>query len=64
MVSQLKEMENEVGKSLNIILTGGIAPLISNIVKTPHTLEKELVLKGLYQIYQKNEVKHASASNI
>ena len=60
----IKDIENEVSKSLQIILTGGIAPLISNIVKTPHTLEKELVLKGLYQIYQKNEVKHASASNI
>ncbi len=52
----IQDIEHEVGHSLNVVLTGGIAPLISNIVKTTHTLEKELVLKGLYHIYQKNEV--------
>jgi type III pantothenate kinase len=56
----IHDIEQEVGKKLNIVLTGGIAPLISKIVKTPHILEKELVLKGLYHIYQKNEVFHAS----
>ena len=52
----IQDIEHEVGHSLHVVLTGGIAPLISNIVKTTHQLEKELVLKGLYHIYQKNEV--------
>ena len=55
----IHDVEQEVGKKLNIVLTGGIAHLISKIVKTSHILEKELVLKGLYHIYQKNEVFHA-----
>lgn len=60
----IQDIQNEIGHSLNIVLTGGIAPLISKIVKTAHITEKELVLNGLYQIYQKNEEQHASIKNI
>jgi type III pantothenate kinase len=60
----IHDIQQEVGHSLKIVLTGGIAPLISKIVKTTHILDKELVLNGLYQIYQKNEEKHASKQNI
>lgn len=60
----IRDIEHEVGKKLNIVLTGGISPLISKIVKTPHIIEKELVLKGLYHIYQKNEVHHASNKDL
>ena len=39
----------------NIIFTGGFSFLFSPVVKFQHKLDQELLLKGIYLIYQKNK---------
>jgi len=45
---------NKVSEEYNIktsALSGGMSPLISNYVQTPHILERDIVLKGAYIYY-------------
>lgn len=51
----IDRIEKEIGHTVNVILTGGISPLISPLIMRPHTLDDHVVLKGLLKIYQKNE---------
>lgn len=51
----IKAIEDEVKTKLNIYLTGGIANQILNDIAPRIKFEKELTLKGLLLIYNKNK---------
>ncbi len=51
----VKRMEAEFGTTLNKVATGGIAKYIVPHCETAFTLADDLILKGLYQIYEKNK---------
>ena len=53
----ISRIENQLKKSLKVILTGGDSKLISKILNHKHILDQELVLKGLLEIYNMNEGK-------
>ena len=48
-------IEEELGHSSTLIATGGMAQFITPLCKHPIILEKDLLLKGLNLIYQKNK---------
>lgn len=50
-----KRIEEEFGKPLHMIATGGIAKFIIPYCDTPITIDETLILKGLYLIYKKNK---------
>src|SRR5690554_508520 len=51
MVERIKE---EVNEDFDVILTGGLSGLIIDHIRLDVTLDPELVLKGLLNIYHKN----------
>jgi type III pantothenate kinase len=51
----LIRIKEEIQKDFDVILTGGLAKMISPILKHPHTVDELIVLKGLYDIQQRNE---------
>lgn len=51
----LSRIKAEINKEFEVILTGGLAKLISPILNHPHTVDELIVLKGLYDIQQRNE---------
>ncbi|TVP86380.1 MAG: type III pantothenate kinase [Acholeplasmataceae bacterium] len=51
----VERIRKEVDIPFDVILTGGLAPIIAPLCSTPLTLEPELVLNGLLRIYHKNE---------
>ncbi len=51
----LSEMEAEFGKSLNIIMTGGLARNVAPLCKHKVTVDDNLMLKGLRILYEKNK---------
>jgi type III pantothenate kinase len=51
----LARIEKEMNTTFQVTMTGGIAPIISPLIKQTHQLEPLLVLKGLHQIYIKNK---------
>lgn len=51
----LKRIKKEIQHEFDVMLTGGMAPMISPILDYPHTLDDHVVLKGLYDIYKRNE---------
>ena len=55
--TQLKAMEEELGKSTPVVATGGMAQFIVPLCRREIKLEKDLLLKGLNIIYQKNAAK-------
>ena len=50
----IERIKKEFGENINIIATGGLASFISPYCKEKMTLDDNLILKGLYAIYQKN----------
>ena len=50
----IARMEEELGKTATVIATGGISKFIIPLCKTPMHYEKDLLLKGLNWLYQKN----------
>ena len=54
----LERIEEELGESATVIATGGIAPMIVPLCHREIRLEKDLMLKGLRLIYEKNARKH------
>lgn len=50
----IERIKNEYGSDLMVIATGGLAPLIIPHTKNHITYDSELLLKGLYYIYKKN----------
>lgn len=51
----IDRIEEELGHSSTIIATGGLAQFITPLCKRHIIVEKDLLLKGLYIIYQKNK---------
>ena len=50
----LDNMENELGYKLNCIATGGLAKFIQPLTRRKIGIDDNLILKGLYILYQKN----------
>ena len=48
-------IEEETRKSSTLVATGGLAPCIIPHCKHPIILDQDLILKGLWQIYRKNQ---------
>ena len=46
----INRIENEIGRSCNYLVTGGLAPLIEKEIKGPHTYDPLVCFKGIYQI--------------
>lgn len=53
----IERIEEEVGNKFDVIITGGLAPLIAPLCKTPTQMDPYFVIKGLYNIYLKNQKK-------
>ncbi len=53
--SVIGRMEEELGYSATVILTGGIAPAILPLCNRKMILRQDLILKGLAIIHQKNQ---------
>ena len=54
----LERIERELGERATVIATGGIAPLIVPLCRRKILMEKNLLLKGLMILYQKNTRHH------
>lgn len=57
MDGMLDRIEEELGTSTTVIATGGIAQFVVPLCRREIKLEKDLMLKGLNLIYQKNKGK-------
>ena len=57
MDGMLDRIEGELGTSATVVATGGIAQFIIPLCQREIKLEKDLMLKGLNLIYQKNKGK-------
>ena len=53
--TQLKGMEEELGKRTTVVVTDGMAQFIAPLCRRKMMVEKDLLLKGLYAIYKKNK---------
>ena len=51
----LDRVEEELGFSTTVVATGGMAQFIVPLCRREIRLEKDLLLKGLSIIYQKNQ---------
>jgi len=51
----VERMEAELGKRCTIVATGGLAPFITPICKREIICDNDLLLKGLWILYQKNK---------
>ncbi len=52
MVQRIRE---ELGRDCTIVATGGLAPLVAPLCKEKILLDDDLLLKGLMEIYRKNQ---------
>ena len=50
----IERVKKEFGENLNIIATGGLSNFIIPYCKEKMVIDDNLILKGLYTIYQKN----------
>ena len=50
----VERIEEELGQTVNVVTTGGLAELITPYCRTKVNLDPDLMLKGLYLIYVKN----------
>ncbi|MDI6808519.1 MAG: type III pantothenate kinase [Candidatus Eisenbacteria bacterium] len=50
----VEKITKEMGLSPKVILTGGNAPIVSPLLKTPHTLDVSLTLAGLRILHERN----------
>ena len=50
----LDRVEEELGFATTVVATGGMAQFVVPLCRREIRLEKDLLLKGLYAIYQKN----------
>ena len=53
--TQLKGMEDELGKPATVVATGGMAQFVAPLCRRKMKVEKDLLLKGLNAIYKKNK---------
>ena len=54
----IERMEEELGKKITVVATGGIAPKIIPHCKRKIVYDEDLLLKGLGIIYRKNTKGH------
>lgn len=52
----VREIEQELGKPVTLVITGGMAKYVEPLVRHPHTYDPELLLKGLALLYEKNQI--------
>lgn len=50
----IDRIEEELGESCTVVATGGLAGIVIPLCKKEMILDDDLLLKGLYYIYQKN----------
>ena len=50
----IERMQAELGATLPVYATGGLAPLVLPHCRTPITPDEQMVLRGLYLIWEKN----------
>lgn len=50
----LAEIEQEIGYPLQVVITGGYAPLMDECLTRPHEMDPLLLLEGLKEIYERN----------
>ncbi len=50
----IERMEEEIGQKANVIITGGVGKFVTPHCKRKFVYDEELLLKGLYSIYNKN----------
>ena len=53
---RIKDLEDELGQKLFVIATGGNSSYILPYCRTEIKQDEYLLLKGLYQIYNKNKI--------
>ena len=51
----VQRMEEEMGSKATVVVTGGIAKFVIPMCRTPMNYEKDLLLKGLWILYQDNK---------
>ena len=51
----VERMEAELGMECKIVATGGLAPFITPLCKREIICDNDLLLKGLWILYQKNK---------
>ena len=54
-------MEAELGQAVTVVATGGNAPRILRYCKRHIHYDADLVMTGLYLLYQRNAKKHRKA---
>ncbi len=54
----ISRIEDEIGSKVTIVATGGLSKRIVPYCKRDIILDEELLLKGLYIIYMKNQLNH------
>ena len=55
MDGMIERIEEEIGSKATVVATGGLAKSIIPHCKREVILDEELMLKGLYIIYEKNK---------
>ncbi len=56
----LERLEEQLGKPVSAVLTGGLSPLIAPYCRHELHLEPDLLIAGLQTLYEKNQKKKAS----
>ena len=51
----IDRMQEELGYTCDAVATGGVAPYIVPLCRHKITLDRDLMLRGLYEIYQMNQ---------
>ena len=51
----IDRVEEELGQTVTVVATGGLADLIVPFCRRKVLLDKDLLLKGLWVIYNKNK---------
>ena len=51
----VERMEEELGYKVNVIATGGLAKFIAPMCRTPITLDRDLLIRGLAILYRENK---------
>ena len=51
----IERIEDELGMKATIIATGGLASTVVSLMKNDVILDDDLLLRGLYYIYEKNK---------
>jgi type III pantothenate kinase len=51
----LDRVEEELGKPVSAVLTGGVSPLVAPYCKRDFHLEPDILIAGLQLLYEKNK---------